>query len=163
MLWIDAHSPLAFMVLMVTFTASNVHILPIISRAYCTTFPDERIKTFRQERVLRKELLLKASLRSFEVYHDSSYSSAAAASLYEGRRGDRDQSLLASLVPSEGDFNDNSAAHFRPYQTMLLLREEADVLGVLPPDSSYQLIALIKRANPLKTFQELSVTTGIPL
>jgi hypothetical protein len=53
--------------------------------------------------------------------------------------------------------------NLRPYQTLLLLQDEDAIIDALPPDHSEQLKLLIEIANPLKSFQELSVETSIPL
>ncbi|TMW66785.1 hypothetical protein Poli38472_014097 [Pythium oligandrum] len=53
--------------------------------------------------------------------------------------------------------------NLRPYHTLLLLSEEDKILSALPADHSYQLRVLIAAANPLKSFQDLSLETGMPL
>lgn len=52
---------------------------------------------------------------------------------------------------------------FRPYQTVLLLKETSIILDALPKDHSQQLRLLIEAANPLHSFQDLSLTLSIPL
>ncbi|DAZ99834.1 TPA: hypothetical protein N0F65_008577, partial [Lagenidium giganteum] len=51
----------------------------------------------------------------------------------------------------------------RPYHTLLLLADEDKILDSLPVDHSQQLRLLIEAANPLKSFQELTLETSIPL
>ena len=51
----------------------------------------------------------------------------------------------------------------RPYHTLLLLKEDAVILRSLPSDASPQLRRIVDVANPLKSFEELAIETGIPL
>lgn len=50
---------------------------------------------------------------------------------------------------------------FRPYHTLLLLRERNDVLDSLPVDATQQIRTLVEAANPLKNFRELSIETSL--
>lgn len=60
-------------------------------------------------------------------------------------------------------FESCSIKSFRPYHTLLLLRDEERVLESLPFDCSPQLERLIKASNPLRSFQELHLELGISL
>ena len=51
----------------------------------------------------------------------------------------------------------------RPYQTLMLLDEEADVLASLPDDASPQIRSFVEMANVMKSFLELHVESGISL
>lgn len=51
----------------------------------------------------------------------------------------------------------------RPYHTLLLLKDEDKIIDALPPDHSRQLRVLIEAVNPLKSFQDLSLETCIPI
>lgn len=46
---------------------------------------------------------------------------------------------------------------------MLLLEDRETLLASLPQDSSPQIAQLVKLANPLKSFSELEVESGVPL
>lgn len=65
-----------------------------------------------------------------------------------------------SAAPGAANWNPSA---FRPFHTLLLLADESHVLSKLPDDCSHQLGALVRAANPLLSFREISVTTGIPL
>ena len=95
------------------------------------------------------DILLQTSLQAFRNFSKSQYQSHVI------QLGEREEPLNIQ--------SHNLAASFRPYQTLLLVREETEILSALPPDASIQLLTLVKHANPLHSFQELSVTTGIPL
>lgn len=51
----------------------------------------------------------------------------------------------------------------RPYHTLLLLGDEDRIIESLPKDSSKQLKKVIAAANPLRSFQDLSICLGISL
>ena len=59
----------------------------------------------------------------------------------------------ATVLPSD----------LRPYQTLLLMRDEERILETLPCDSSPELVLCIRMANPLKSFQELHLEMGVSL
>ena len=56
-----------------------------------------------------------------------------------------------------------SPSDLRPYQTLLLMRDEERILDSLPCDSSPELVTCIRMANPLKSFQELHLDMGVSL
>lgn len=51
----------------------------------------------------------------------------------------------------------------RPYQTLLLLKDDSQIIDSLPKDASPQIRMLVEVANPLKSFEELYIESGIPL
>jgi len=51
----------------------------------------------------------------------------------------------------------------RPYRTVLLLEDADNLLAQLPDDASSSLRRLIRLANPMKSFRDLSVDLGMPL
>ncbi|CAM9326705.1 unnamed protein product [Chrysoparadoxa australica] len=51
----------------------------------------------------------------------------------------------------------------QPYETLLPLCDERDALARLAPNSNAQIAALLRAANPLKSFEELADETDIPL
>ena len=55
------------------------------------------------------------------------------------------------------------AIPIRPYQTLMLLDEEASVLASLPRDASPQLQSFVKMTNVMKSFLELHVDSGVSL
>ncbi|EGZ09760.1 hypothetical protein PHYSODRAFT_523131 [Phytophthora sojae] len=54
-------------------------------------------------------------------------------------------------------------ASLRPYHTLLLLTDKEDILSKLPADHARQLRDLVEAVNPLKSFQDLALDTGIPI
>ena len=113
----------------------------------------------RQESILDGEVMLRASLRAYDEKHGPPPVHSSSG-FFDSEFTDPIASLL---IPQHPRSSSASIASLRPYQTLLLLREGADVIDTLPEDASRQLLALVKQANPLLSFQELSVKTGIPL
>ena len=58
--------------------------------------------------------------------------------------------------------NDLNSA-LRPYRTILLLEDSDSLVAQLPDDSSTLLCRLIRVANPMKSFRDLSVDLGMPI
>ncbi|GMF27415.1 unnamed protein product [Phytophthora lilii] len=54
-------------------------------------------------------------------------------------------------------------ASIRPYHTLLLLTDKDGILNKLPADHARQLRDLVEAVNPLKSFQDLSLETGVPI
>ncbi|RLN93931.1 hypothetical protein BBJ28_00005361 [Nothophytophthora sp. Chile5] len=54
-------------------------------------------------------------------------------------------------------------ASLRPYHTLLLLADQKAILNALPVDHTRQLRELVEAVNPLKSFQELALETGVPI
>ncbi|KAJ8569069.1 hypothetical protein ON010_g6190 [Phytophthora cinnamomi] len=54
-------------------------------------------------------------------------------------------------------------ASLRPYHTLLLLTDKDDILNKLPADHARQLRDLVEAVNPLKSFQDLALETGVPI
>ena len=76
------------------------------------------------------------------------------------------QIIVNSFIPLSLSLRDptvHPSTPIRPYQTLLLLKEESIILRSLPHDASPQLSTLISVANPLKSFEELYIESGIPL
>ena len=76
------------------------------------------------------------------------------------------QVLVNSFIPLSLSLRDptvHPSTPIRPYQTLLLLKDENVILRSLPRDASPQLHRLIAVANPLKSFEELYIESGIPL
>jgi hypothetical protein len=76
------------------------------------------------------------------------------------------QVLVNSFIPLSLSLRDPTVhpnTPIRPYQTLLLLKDESVILRSLPRDASPQLHRLIAVANPLKSFEELYIESGIPL
>ncbi|KAF4316715.1 hypothetical protein BBO99_00004866 [Phytophthora kernoviae] len=51
----------------------------------------------------------------------------------------------------------------RPYHTLLLLTDKEDIINKLPADHARQLRDLVEAVNPLKSFQDLALETGVPI
>ncbi|KMS93510.1 hypothetical protein BVRB_030750, partial [Beta vulgaris subsp. vulgaris] len=65
---------------------------------------------------------------------------------------------------SEGVSNQNELkSNLRPYRTILLLEDADNLLDQLPDDASSTLRRLIRVANPMKSFRDLSVDLGMPI
>ena len=76
------------------------------------------------------------------------------------------QVLINSWVPLSISLHDpdvHPSTPIRPYHTLLLLKEGDAILRSLPSDASLQLRQLVKIANPLKSFEELNIESGISL
>ncbi|KAL4167579.1 hypothetical protein KRP22_013063 [Phytophthora ramorum] len=54
-------------------------------------------------------------------------------------------------------------ASLRPYHTLLLLADKDSILNKLPADHARQLRDLVEAVNPLKSFQDLALETGVPI
>ncbi|GMF52307.1 unnamed protein product [Phytophthora fragariaefolia] len=54
-------------------------------------------------------------------------------------------------------------ASLRPYHTLLLLADKDDIMNKLPADHARQLRELVEAVNPLKSFQDLALETGVPI
>ncbi|ETL34251.1 hypothetical protein L916_13479 [Phytophthora nicotianae] len=54
-------------------------------------------------------------------------------------------------------------ASLRPYHTLLLLADKEDILSKLPVDHARQLRDLVEAVNPLKSFQDIALETGVPI
>lgn len=54
-------------------------------------------------------------------------------------------------------------AAVRPYQTVLLLDDAESIQAQLPDDASLSLRHLIRVANPMKSFRDISVDLGMPI
>ncbi|UIZ22227.1 hypothetical protein KXD40_004914 [Peronospora effusa] len=54
-------------------------------------------------------------------------------------------------------------ASLRPYHTLLLLSDKSNILNKLPADHARQLRDLVEAVNPLKSFQDIALETGVPI
>ncbi|KAF4039016.1 Nitrogen Permease regulator of amino acid transport activity 3 [Phytophthora infestans] len=54
-------------------------------------------------------------------------------------------------------------ASLRPYHTLLLLADKDEILNKLPVDHARQLRDLVESVNPLKSFQDIALETGVPI
>jgi hypothetical protein len=69
--------------------------------------------------------------------------------------GGNSNTSISSLDGTSGGMNEGldesssgSSGSFRPFQTLLLLRDESDVVAALPPDSSHQVCASFSFLHP---------------
>ncbi|KAG7384395.1 Nitrogen permease regulator-like 3 [Phytophthora pseudosyringae] len=54
-------------------------------------------------------------------------------------------------------------ASLRPYHTLQLLTDKDAILNKLPADHARQLRDLVEAVNPLKSFQDIALDTGVPI